>query len=120
VTKYYLIVTARRACITAPGRTMRGSGTTIDRGIEMAARVRRDRLEVHREPEVTDGPPGPTAPDEIPYVEPAQYGLRFGWESEAVRVEAADFLAPSQVQQSSRRRLARAMARMREEARTDP
>ena len=86
----------------------------------MAARVRKDRLEVHPdgEPAGNDGSGG--APGEIPYVEPDQYGLRVGWESEAVRLEAADFLMPSQVQQSSRRRLARVMARMREQARLDP
>ncbi len=48
------------------------------------------------------------------------YGLRVSHQSEAVRLEAADFLMPSQVQQSSRRRLARVMARMREQARLDP
>ena len=89
----------------------------------MTARVRRDRLEVQhdREPElpVADGA-APVGIDEVPYVEPVEYGLRVGWESEAVRLEAADFLMPSQVQQSSRRRLARVMARMREQARLDP
>jgi hypothetical protein len=93
----------------------------------MTARVRRDRLEVQhdREPELpvadaaaTAG--GDTGRDEIPYVEPVEYGLRVGWETEAVRLEAADFLMPSKVQQSSRRRLARVMARMREQARLDP
>jgi hypothetical protein len=89
----------------------------------MVARVRRDRLEVQhdREPE----PPvadvvAPVGSYEIPYVEPVEYGLRVGWETEAVRLEAADFLMPTQVQQSSRRRLARVMARMREQARLDP
>ena len=89
----------------------------------MTARVRRDRLEVQheREPElpVADAP-ATTGRDEIPYVEPVEYGLRVGWENEAVRLEAADFLMPSRVQQSSRRRLARVMARMREQARLDP
>ena len=89
----------------------------------MTARVRRDRLEVQRdrEPELPVADATPTAGrDEVPYVEPVEYGLRVGWETEAVRMEAADFLVPSQVQQSSRRRLARVMARMREQARLDP
>jgi hypothetical protein len=90
----------------------------------MTARVRRDRLEVQHdhEPElpVADAAGATSGGDEIPYVEPVEYGLRVGWESEAVRLEAADFLRPSQVQQSSRRRLARVMARMREQARLDP
>jgi hypothetical protein len=89
----------------------------------MTARVRRDRLEVQhdREPELPVAHvPASVSSEEIPYVEPAEYGLRVGWESEAVRLEAAEFLMPSQVQQSSRRRLARVMARMREQARLDP
>jgi len=89
----------------------------------MTARVRRDRLEVQhdREPELPVADVAARAgSDEVPYVEPVEYGLRVGWETEAVRLEAADFLMPSQVQQSSRRRLARVMARMREQARLDP
>jgi hypothetical protein len=88
----------------------------------MTARVRRDRLEVQhdREPELPVADVTAPGSDEVPYVEPVEYGLRVGWESEAVRLEAADFLVPSQVQQSSRRRLARVMARMREQARLDP
>ena len=87
----------------------------------MTARVRRDRLEVEHEPELPAvDASAATGSDEIPYVEPVEYGLRVGWETEAVRLEAADFLMPSQVQQSSRRRLARVMARMREQARLDP
>jgi hypothetical protein len=96
---------------------------TFDRGIDMTARVRRDRLEVQhdREPELPVADvAAPVGSDEVPYVEPVEYGLRVGWETEAVRLEAADFLMPSQVQQSSRRRLARVMARMREQARLDP
>jgi hypothetical protein len=82
----------------------------------MTARVRRDRLELQHDGE----PELPVGRDDIPYVEPVEYGLRVGWETEAVRLEAADFLVPSQVQLSSRRRLARVMARMREQARLDP
>ena len=89
----------------------------------MTARVRRDRLEVQpdREPELPVADAAATGGrEEIPSVEPVEYGLRVGWETEAVRMEAADFLVPSQVQQSSRRRLARVMARMREQARLGP
>jgi hypothetical protein len=84
----------------------------------MAPRVRKDRLEVHpdREPAGTDASAG--AAREVPYVEPDQYGLRVGWESEAVRLEPAQFLV-APVQESSRRRLARVMARMREQASAD-
>ena len=89
----------------------------------MTARVRRDRLEVQHDHEPEPPVAGAAATagrEEIPYVEPVEYGLRVGWETEAVRLEAADFLVPSRVQQSSRRRLARVMARMREQARLDP
>jgi hypothetical protein len=84
----------------------------------MAAPVRRDRLEVHPDGEPAGNDASGGAP-EIPYVEPDQYGLRVGWESEAVRLEPAQFLVVPPVQESSRRRLVRVMARMREQASAD-
>jgi hypothetical protein len=89
----------------------------------MAARVRKDRLEVHQNsaPEVVhhDVPASPADSTDLPYVEPEEYGLRVNWQSEAVRIEAAEFLVATRVQESSRRRLARVIARMRDQVRTE-
>lgn len=89
----------------------------------MAARVRKDRLEVQQgsAPEVVhhDAPAAPADSTDLPYVEPEDYGLRVNWQSEAVRIEAAEFLVATRVQESSRRRLARVMARMRDQRRAD-
>ncbi len=51
--------------------------------------------------------------------EPMIYGVRTSWQSEAVRIEAAEFLVATRVQEDSRRRLARLVARLREQARTE-
>lgn len=59
------------------------------------------------------------ATDEVPYVEPEEYGIRVNRQAEEGSVEAAEFLVATRVQQSSRRRLARAMARMREQMRAE-
>lgn len=113
----------------------------------MAPRTRRERLEVHRDhpPEVLTSTPadGPAVPDEAddevtghfrgaadpvadpvagPVAldmsgEPDMYGVRISWQSEAVRIEAAEFLVATRVQESSRRRLARLTQRLREQAR---
>lgn len=109
----------------------------------MAPRTRRERLEVHRDhpPEVLTSAPadGPAVPDgaddEVtghfrgapdPVAEPValdetgepdMYGVRISWQSEAVRIEAAEFLVATRVQESSRRRLARLTQRLREQAR---
>src|SRR6476659_2397670 len=103
----------------------------------MGTRARRDRLEVHRDlpPAVVavpgapgvPGPPDPTDPTDPtgatdatgPTDEPEFYGVRSSWQSEAVRIEAAEFLVATRVQEDSRRRLARLVARLREQARTD-
>jgi len=79
----------------------------------MTTQARTDRLEVHHEvtPPAVHGSAGP-AP--TPYVEPEQYGVRSTWQSEAVRIEAAEFLVATRVQEDSRRRLARAVERLRE------
>ena len=99
----------------------------------MNARVRRDRIEVHHDsaPEVVrddaapitaPAPPAPSVPladDEIPYVEPEEYGVRVTWQSEAVRIEAAEFLVATRVQEASRRRLAGRIARLRAQLRAE-
>jgi hypothetical protein len=100
-----------------------GSRDRSRSGDRMAARVRKDRLEVQKNsaPEVVqhDAPASPAGSTDLPYVEPEEYGLRVNWQSEAVRIEAAEFLVATRVQESSRRRLARAMARMRDQVRTE-
>ncbi len=98
----------------------------------MATRAERDRLEVRRDPRpevVTDredpapGPadvpaepaaPAAEAPAGDEYVEPDLYGVRVSWQSEAVKIEAAEFLVATRVQEDSRRRLARVFQRLRE------
>jgi hypothetical protein len=91
----------------------------------MAARVHRDHLEVRKQraPEVVqDAAPEvvqPANPGDIPYVEPDEYGLRVNWQSEAVRIEAAEFLLATRVQEDSRRRLARLVMRLREQVRSE-
>ena len=83
----------------------------------------RDRLEVQHdhepEPPVVDGA-ATTSRDEIPYVEPVEYGLRVGSETEAVRLGAR--LSWCRQRSSSRPGdgWPRVMARMREQARLDP
>jgi hypothetical protein len=76
-----------------------------------------------------DGPPaalgvaghlaGAPAADPEEWVEPELYGVRTSWQSEAVRIEAAEFLVATRVQESSRRRLARLTQRLREQAQAE-
>jgi hypothetical protein len=86
----------------------------------MTTRARTDRLEVHHAvappavrgstgPAPSSDTTGPATDAERPYVEPEQYGLRSTWQSEAVRIEAAEFLVATRIQEASRRRLARAV-----------
>lgn len=94
----------------------------------MDTREGRDHLEVLRDPEPSGGPPDnppdpadgtePTAVAERAD-EPEEYGLRVVWQSEAVKIEAAEFLVATRVQEASRRRLARATARLRDQLRVD-
>jgi hypothetical protein len=102
---------------------MEQPGPRFDRGIEMAARVRRDRLEVQEStaPEVVhhDEPATPADSTDLPYVEPEEYGLRVNWQSEAVRIEAAEFLVATRVQEDSRRRLAGVISRLRDQRRAE-
>jgi hypothetical protein len=62
--------------------------------------------------------PAPVA-DPDAWVEPEIYGVRTSWQSEAVRIEAAEFLVATRVQESSRRRLARLTQRLREQSRAE-
>ena len=59
---------------------------------------------------------GAATADPEQWVEPDLYGVRTSWQSEAVRIEAAEFLVATRVQESSRRRLARLTQRLREQA----
>ena len=96
----------------------------------MAARVRKDRLEVQKSsaPEVVhrdvpaapaDGTDSSDSSTDLPYVEPEEYGLRVNWQSEAVRIEAAEFLVATRVQEDSRRRLAGVISRLRDQRRAE-
>ena len=109
----------------------------------MATHIRRDRLEVHRgsapatgsvpseasaadvDDDVTGhlmgirgGVPAPDAdasPDGDPGGEPELYGVRISWQSEAVRIEAAEFLVATRVEEERRLRAARDLEVLREE-----
>jgi hypothetical protein len=93
----------------------------------MSSRIRRDRLEVKHTDPKDDVPtvvrpepiPAQPASTDLPYVEPDEYGLRVHWESEPVGLEDGDTPAPLPVQESSSRRLARVMARMRDQLRSE-
>jgi hypothetical protein len=82
----------------------------------MSPQARKDRLEVHhdRPPEVVRHDAAPGDGSEIPYVEPEEYGLRVSWQSEAVKIEAAEFLVATRVQETRRRRLAWVAMRLRQ------
>jgi len=93
----------------------------------MSSRTRRDRLEVKRAdvpkddvPTVVRPEPIPPQPGsaELPYVEPEEYGLRVNWQSEPVGFDDDLPVAPA-IQESSSRRLARVMARMRDQLRSE-
>ncbi len=87
----------------------------------MTTRARPDRLEVHHAvtPPAVHGSAGLAPSSDVdvdaerPYVEPEEYGLRSTWQSEAVRIEAAEFLVATRIQEASRRRLARAVEWLR-------
>jgi len=65
------------------------------------------------------GPAAAAEADPDAWVEPELYGVRTTWQSEAVRIEAAEFLVATRVQESSRRRLARLTQRLREQSRAE-
>jgi hypothetical protein len=51
--------------------------------------------------------------DVEPYEEPELYGVRVNWQSEAVRIEAAEFLVATRVQQAARIRAAQELEVLR-------
>ena len=120
---YYLIVTEWTTPSAADGRTMK----VADWGIDMSSRTRRDRLEVKRAdvpkddvPTVLRPEPIPAQPGsaELPYVEPEEYGLRVNWQSDPIALDDYAPVVPP-IQESSSRRLARVMARMRDQLRSE-
>jgi hypothetical protein len=94
----------------------------------MSSRIRRDHLEVKQvevqkdeAPKVVRQDPIPVQSGsiDVPYVEPEEYGLRVNWQSEPVGMDPAEQPVTPRVQESSRRRLARVMARMRDQLRSE-
>ena len=94
----------------------------------MSSRIRRDHLEVTQvevqrddAPRVVRQDPLPVQPGsvDVPYVEPEEYGLRVNWQSEPVGMDPEEQPMTPQVQESSRIRLVRVMARMRDQLRSD-
>ena len=57
--------------------------------------------------------------EELPYEEPDQFGIRISWQSEAERLEAAEFLVATRIQEDTRRRTSRAVDEMRQRADAD-
>jgi hypothetical protein len=49
--------------------------------------------------------------------EPEEYGLRVAWQSEAVKIEAAEFLIATRIQQDARIRDSHVLARLRSRGR---
>jgi hypothetical protein len=97
----------------------------------MSMRSRRARLELSLEDSRGSATPAAAAPSagqptagpatdaavpadaDLPYVEPEQYGVRTTWQSEAVRIEAAEFLLATRVQEEKQWRLSRMVDRLR-------
>jgi hypothetical protein len=110
------------------GREHYGAVKAIFWGIDMSSRIRRDHLEVTQvevtkndAPEVVRQEAIPVQPGavEVPYVEPEEYGLRVNWQSEPVGMDPDEQPVTPRIQESSRRRLARVMARMRDQLRSE-
>jgi hypothetical protein len=57
--------------------------------------------------------------EELPYEEPDQFGIRISWQSEAERLEAAEFLVATRIQEDTRRRTSREVDEMRHRADDD-
>jgi len=55
----------------------------------------------------------PVDEDETPYEEPDQFGLRISWQSEDERLEAAEFLLATRIQEDTRLRLNREIDELR-------
>ena len=56
----------------------------------------------------------PVDEDETPYEEPDQFGLRISWQSEEERLEAAEFLLATRIQEDTRQRLNREIDELRQ------
>jgi hypothetical protein len=56
----------------------------------------------------------PVDEDETPYEEPDQFGLRISWQSEEERLEAAEFLLATRIQEDTRQRLNREIVELRQ------
>ena len=52
--------------------------------------------------------------EEVPYEEPEQFGLRINWQSEAERMEAAEFMVATRIQEDTRRRTSRELDELRQ------
>jgi hypothetical protein len=78
-----------------------------------ATAVRDDHgLEVIGHRHQPDLPPA-DAEAEAPYEEPDQYGLRITWQSEEERLEAAEFLLATRIQEDTRMRAKREFDELR-------
>jgi len=56
----------------------------------------------------------PVDKGETPYEEPDQFGLRISWQSEDERLEAAEFLHATRIQEDTRQRLNREIGELRQ------
>ena len=68
----------------------------------------------HGDRAVREAPLSLVVPDEP--AEPEQYGLRVNWQSEEVKIEAAEFLLATRVQHDSRIRAAQDLEVLRKSA----
>ena len=59
-------------------------------------------------------PPPPVDEGDTPYEEPDQFGLRITWQSEDERLEAAEFLLATRIQEDTRLRLSREFDELRQ------
>lgn len=91
-----------------------------DRGVAMRAPAGTTQPSPH----APVRPPARPATGELPAEEPERFSMRVGWQADLPAAETALLLEPQatgsgRVQESSRRRLARAMSRIREQLGVD-
>ena len=77
----------------------RGTAVREDHGLEVIG---------HRHQPVL-----PVDEGETPYEEPDQFGLRISWQSDDERLEAAEFLVATRIQEDTRQRLKREIDELR-------
>jgi hypothetical protein len=127
VISYYQIVTEMTIGSVANRGTIDSRTESIGGSI-MSSRIRRDHPQVTPATVVKDDVPTVVRPEplpaqpgssELPYVEPEEYGLRVDWQSEPAGRDNSDVPGSLPVQESSSRRLARVMARMRDQLRSE-